>query len=293
MRTLLALTAALTVAGAPADAPPPDALAQANADFHAMYREAKARALASAGPVLMVEGDTLVLRDGATRTAVKFLPPGYSALKEVSHVPLALFVLLRDVEGPLAWPARKALEGLVTEVRRARASLGARPFPRSTLARQEQVLDGSAALVEGMIGRGAVAPGEVAGFARRVGPLLEANAADAAALELEALQKQVVAWRAKLGSAWPRLHVVVMGSHMARTKEISLQYFERLLGESREGGRVVFAEGLWDEEKALDLLATHLVDGAASEAFFGNAVRLHEDMLGEGARKYLDAHPPR
>jgi hypothetical protein len=293
MRILLALTAVLTVAGARADALPPDALTHANADFRAMYREAKARALASAGPVLLVEGDTLVLRDGAARKTVKFLPPGYTALKEASHVPLALFVLLHDAEGPLADPTRKALEALVSEVRRARPSLRARPFPKGTLARQEQVLDASVALVEGMIGRGAVAPGEVSGFARRIGPLLEANAEDAAALELEALQKQVEAWRAKLGSAWPRLHVVVMGSHMARTNEISLQYFERLLGEPDEGGRVVFAEGLWDEEKALDLLATHLLDGAASEAFFGNAVRLHEDMLAEGARKYLDAHPPK
>ena len=289
---LLALAAILAVAGARADAPPPDALAKTNADFRVMYSDAKARALASAGPVLLVEGDTLVLRDGAARKAVKFLPPGYSALKEVSHVPLALFVLLNGAEGPLVDPTRKALEGLVSEVKRARPSLGARPFPKGTLARQEQVLDASVALVEGMIARGAVAPGEVSGFARRTGPLLEANAEDAAALELQALQKQVEAWRVKLGSAWPRLHVVVMGSHMARTNEVSLQYFERLLGESHEGGRVVFAEGLWDEEKALDLLATHVLDGAASEAFFGNALRLHEDMLAEGARKYLDAHPP-
>jgi len=290
MRILLALTAALTMAGA--DAQPPEALAQANADFRAMYRDAKARALASAGPVLLVEGDTLVLRDGAARKTVKFLPPGYTALKETSHVPLALFVLLHGAEGPLADPTRKSLEGLVSEVRRARPSLRSRPFPKGTLARQEQVLDASVALVEGMIGRGAVAPDEVSGFARRIGPLLEANAEDAAALELEALQKQVEAWRAKLGSDWPRLHVVVMGSHMARTNEIALQYFERLLGESDEGGRVVFAEGLWDEEKALDLLATHLLDGAASAAFFGNALRLHEDMLAKGARKYLNAHPP-
>jgi hypothetical protein len=293
MRIPITLIAVLAAAAARADAPPPDALAQANADFRATYREAKARALASAGPILLVEGDALVLRDGAARKAVKFLPPGYTALKEASHVPLALFVLLHDAAGPLAAPARRALEALASELRRARPSLGTRPFPKGALARQEQLLDASAALVEAVAGRGAVAPGEVAGFARRMGPLLEANAEEAAALEIEALQKQVEAWRAELGPAWSRLHVVVIGSHMARTNEIALQYFERLLGEPDEGRRVVFAEGLWEEEKALDLLATHLLDGAASEAFFGNAARLHEDMLAAGARKYLQAHPPR
>ena len=74
MRILLALTAVLTLAGARGDALPPDALAQANADFHAMYREAKARALARAGPVLLVEGDTLVLRDGGAPKMVRFPP---------------------------------------------------------------------------------------------------------------------------------------------------------------------------------------------------------------------------
>jgi len=293
MRILTALTAILLAVSARADGPSPDALTRANDDFRAMYREARARALGNAGPVLLVEGDTLVLRDGAAREAVKFLPPGYTALKEASHVPLALFVLLRDAESPLAGPTRKALEALASEVKRARPGLGARPFPKASLARQEQVLDASVALVDVVIRRGAVAPGEVAGFARRMGPLLEANSEDAAALQLESMQKQVEAWRAKIGSGWARLHVVVMGAHMARTNEIALQYFLRLLGESAEGGRVVFAEGLWDEEKALDLLATHLLDGAASEAFFGNAARLHEDMLAEGARKYLDAHPPK
>ena len=151
------------------------------------------------------------------------------------------------------------------------------------------MLDASLALAEAVMKRGAAAAGELDDFARRMGPLVAANADDAAALELEALQRQVHAWRAQLGPAW---HVVVMGAHMARTHEITLQYFERLLGEPREGGRVVFAEGLWDEEKALDLLATHLIDGAAGAAFFGDASRLHEDMLSDGARKHLDAHPP-
>ena len=293
MRIPLLLTAILAVAAARADAPPSDALARTNADFRAIYREAKARVLAGAGPVLLVEGDVLVLRNGSERKTERFLPPGYAALKEASHVPLALFVLLFDTEGPLSDPTRHALEALVTEVKRARSALWAQPFPKGTLGRQERVLDASAAFAEAVVRRGAVAPGKVSGFARTMGPLLEANADDAAALELEALQKQVEAWRVTLGSDWRRLHVVVMGSHMARTNEIAMQYFERLLGEAREGGRVVFAEGVWDEEVALDLLATHLLDGSASEAFFGDAARLHADVLGEGARKYLGAHPPK
>jgi hypothetical protein len=254
-------------------------LAEANADFRAMYREAKSRALAGAGPVLLVEGDTLVLRDGASREAVKFLPDGYTGLKEVSHVPLALFVALHGNDGSLSAQTRKSLEALVAEVRRA--------------GLRDPVLDASLAFADQVLQRGTAQSAELDAFAKKMGPLVSANADQAAALELDALQKQVATFRARLGPAWPRAHVIVMGAHMARTHEISLQYFERLLGEPREGGRIVFAEGLWDEEKALDLLATHLVDGAAAAAFFGDPARLHEDMLAEGARKHLDAHPPK
>ncbi len=292
MRIPLLLTIILGASVSRAHAAP-DALEQANAAFRTMYREAKVRALASAGPVILVEGDSLVLREGSAREAVKFLPPAYTALKETSHVPLAIFVALHGMDGPLGGESRKSLEALVSEVKRGRSSLAGQPFPKGTLARQEQVLDASLALAEAVSKRGTVAAGELDEFAKRMGPLVEANADDAAALELVALQTQVDAWRARLGPAWPRVQVVVVGAHMARTNEISVQFFERLLGESREGGRVVFAEGLWEEEKALDLLATHLLDGAASAAFFGDPARLHEDMLAAGARKHLDAHPPK
>jgi hypothetical protein len=270
MPTLL-LLAALLASG--------DPMADANSDFRALYREAKQRALASAGPSLLVEGDTLVLRDGAVREAARFLPEGYTKLKEVSHVPLALFVALHGNDGPLAPQLRRSLKALSAEVRRANV--------------QDPVLDASLALAGKVLQRGTADSAEVDAFARRMGPLLSAKADAAAAMELDALSSSVTAMRARLGARWPQIHVIVMGAHMARTNEISAQYFQRLLGEAGEGGRIIFAEGVWDEEKALDLLATHLVDGAAGMAFFGDSARLHEDMLAEGAMKHLDAHPPK
>ena len=132
---MLVILASMLAAAAARAEVPPDALAHANADFRAMYSDAKARALATVGPVLLVEGDTLVLREGAAREAVKFLPPGYTALKETSHVPLALFVALHGADGPLTDATRKALAALVAEVKRARTSLAGQPFPPGTLAR--------------------------------------------------------------------------------------------------------------------------------------------------------------
>jgi hypothetical protein len=56
MRTLLLLAAMLGAAAARADARPGEALAHASAQFRALHREAKVRALARAGPALLGEG---------------------------------------------------------------------------------------------------------------------------------------------------------------------------------------------------------------------------------------------
>ena len=73
---------------------------------------------------------------------------------------------------------------------------------------------------------------------------------------------------------------------MAREGEIALQYFEKLLGE-REGLRLVFAEGLWDEASELQLLATHLLDASVGEGLFGDARRMHRDLLSDAAAQVL------
>ena len=74
---------------------------------------------------------------------------------------------------------------------------------------------------------------------------------------------------------------------MPREDLVVTQYFLRLLHEPREGRRVVYAESLWEEPKALDLLGTHLLDGSVGEAFFGDYMRMHRDLLGAAASQYL------
>lgn len=86
---------------------------------------------------------------------------------------------------------------------------------------------------------------------------------------------------------WNQLHVVIIGPHMPREDLVVMQYFLRLLHEPAEGRRVVYAESLWEEKQALDLLATHLLDGGVGEAFFGDYMRMHRDLLGDAASRYL------
>jgi hypothetical protein len=265
-----------------------DPQAAFNTLFRESYAQAKAASQMRAGPVLIVAGDRLMLyRNGAQSAQAGVRPAQYHRLKAVAHVPLALQVLFT---GPAVELDRiRTLRALAAQ---ARAELGL--WCGGALRdRQARILEACLQVLDDRLSPGGLAPGQLAAFTGRMGPLVLANAADAAGLELEELDRQVAVWRRAMAEAeWRALRVVISGSHMAREGEVTLQYFCRLLGEPGEGGRVVYAEGLWQPRDALDLLATHEVDGAAGAAFFGDPRRLHRDILADGAAAWLDGHMP-
>jgi hypothetical protein len=268
----------------------PDPLIAFNAAFRASYAQAKAARLARGGPVLLVDGDRLALyRDGVRLSNGLIRPPLYHRLKAVAHVPLALQVLAAT-PGLVARPGE--LRQLRTLAGAARADLRSW-CPAAVLPRQERILAASLTLLDDLQATAGLATGRLAAFGAELGPLLLANAAEAAALELEALHPQVTAIRKALsGPDWQALRVVIIGAHMARDGEIAGLYFSRLLGETREGERIIYAEGLWEPRAALELLATHEVDAGAGASFFGEPMRLHRDLLTDGGLAWLDAHLP-
>jgi hypothetical protein len=281
--------AGLPVAHAEPPEKPADPLETLNQSFRAAYQRGRAETLAHAGPVILVEGDDLVLLYDGKREAVAYMPAAYHQLKAVAHVPLALYVLLAPFgDGPLTAERLDELRRYRAQVAAARDSLAGRGLGATVLERQQKVLAESLTFLDGVVERRQASVDEVKAFARRLGPLLLANAEDSARLQLDALHARTTAWRRQLGpDAWARLHVVVVGSAMPRQGNLPVQYYARLLGEPGEGRRLIYAEALWDEGKARDLLGTHLVDTAVGDAFFGDDRRMHRDLLADAATEYL------
>jgi hypothetical protein len=266
--------------------PPPDALASLNDTFRAAYRQTRADALAHSGPVILVEGDTLVLKRDGRRTEGEYTPRLYHELKAVSHVPLALYVLLAD--GPLTDERLTALRRYREQAEAARATLEKRGFSAESLKRQQQIFTASLAFLDKALERKQVSSDELTAFTREMAPLVLADAEESARLQIDALHAQTTAWRKQLSAdEWKRLHVVVMGSAMPRRGNIAVQYFAKLLGESGEGRRIIYAEALWDEAKALDLLGTHLLDTDIGTVFFKDDQRMHRDLLADATTNYL------
>jgi hypothetical protein len=273
---------------APAGPVQPAALTALNDAFRAAYADAKSRVLAASGPTLIVNGDTFVLLRDGRRLEANVGTPIYDPVKTIAHIPLAIYVTLTPGDGAIGEDRLQTLEGLRRLIPPAEASLDSVKLSAATLARQKRIVSDSLAFLDEVAARHSCARSSLVAFTRRMAPLVMQNVTDATHAQLDATHAQVSAWRRELSPhEWDRLHVVIIGPHMPREDLVVMQYFLRLFHEPQEGHRVVYAESLWEESKALDLLGTHLLDGGVGEAFFGDYMRMHRDLLGDAARQYL------
>jgi len=292
---LISLTVLITAKQVTAEinAPTPqnetDPLVTFNNAFRGEYTRAKTEALSKVGPVMIVEGTHVVLVRNGKRTEALIQPPIYQALKAVAHIPFAVFLMFDQSDfGQLTDERIAELRDYRKLIVDAQSSLADRGFSESQFQRQQKIIDDSLAFLDAAIENRHVERTALDDFARHMTPVLMQNVDEAARAELDALHSHVTEWRDQMTpDEWKALHVVVMGAHMPRNEEITMQYFERLLDEPMEGRRIIFAEGLWEEPRPLELLGTHLVDGSTGVAFFGEFMRMHRDLLADAARVYI------
>jgi hypothetical protein len=239
--------------------------------------------------VIVVEGDELVLLRQGKRTVVRVIPDVYHTLKAVSHVPLAIYVSLAYTEdGAVGEELRNELRSFRDKVQKATNHLAGRGLSPALMQRQQEILSAAERFLDALLQSGAVKQADLVGFTRKMAPLILANAADAAQSQLSALQQQITAWRQAMPVAeWDKLRVIVMGSALPRRGNVAVQYFSRVLGTQGEGGRLVYAESLFEESRAVNLLGTHLLDSKIGVAFFDDAQRMHRDLLADAAAEIL------
>jgi hypothetical protein len=287
---LLGFAASLVAQSMPTPAGPvqPQALTALNNAFRAAYADAKTRVLASSGPTLIVNGDNFSLLRGGQRIDANVGTPIYDPVKTIAHIPLAIYVALTPGDGPIDDDRLKTLANLRELIPPAEASLDSLKLSAATLARQKQIVSASLAFLDDVSSKRNFARPQLLAFTHRMAPLVMQNVTEATRAQLDAVHAQISTWRRDLDpKEWNQLHVLIIGPHMPRQGLVLTQYFLRLLHEPAEGRRVVYAESLWEEPKALDLLGTHLLDGGVGEAFFGDYMRMHRDLLGDAAARYL------
>jgi hypothetical protein len=269
----------------------PEELDALNLASRKMYADARRMELSMIPIVIVVSGDDLILRRNGKRTVETVIPPEYHALKCVSHSTLALFTHLSSERGkPLGDERLKSLkeyEALLTATVPAIEKTGFNP---DVLARQKRILSRALQFTTKVLQDGKVSSDDLEKFCRTSRADILANGADAAKAQLLATHKQMMTWKKDMtAEEWSALTVIVCGSQTPRIENAAVQYFSRLFGETNgEGRRVVYAESLWDEEKAVNLLGTLRLDGRLSVAVFGDPFRMYRDFLADGARSAID-----
>ena len=83
------------------------------------------------------------------------------------------------------------------------------------------------------------------------------------------------------------------GGRGARAGNLALQYVSWLVGENsgEESERIIFSEGIYEHDEALDALAKYSAERKLAQLVMGDPSGLHRDVLSEATRKYLDSFP--
>ena len=268
---------------------PDDPLLRLNASFRKAHAAARKEMLSKCGPVVLVDGDNLILLRKDKRVEGRGIAPTYHILKAVAHAPVAVQILLTPYGDAAIGAERLAgLKEYHEQLTQAEKALAGRGLSEAQVDRSKRILSNCQKFVAGVIKAGRATNEEVIGFTREMSPLVIAHATDAARAQLDTTHEQMKKWRGQLtAEEWKALHVVIIGSPMPRKGNLAVQYFARLLGEKGEGLRILYAESLWEEAKALNLLGVSLVDSSMATAFFNDKLRMHIDLLAPLAEELL------
>jgi hypothetical protein len=248
------------------------------------YAAARGLALKSDQPVFLVT-DTVTLIRGEDLGSLPYTPPIYHYLKSISHLPLGVYsASVGLIESPTDGRWMERLRALLKQVNTTETDLVNASFSEPQRLRQQNILSSSRAYLEDILMREKTDMALVTQYARKLAPLVLANAADAANVQIEALDQAVRTLSKKLKPGeFDKAIAVITGPKTPREGNLQFQYFVYAFGAGSAGTRVLYMEGIFDRETALSVLKTVLNDRQASQAFFGETYRLERDLMADGA----------
>jgi putative intracellular protease/amidase len=283
--------------GPPQYAPREGLLSALNHYFHKDYEslvELTTLSLEHAGtPVIIAAGDELFLRHRGLREVARIIPPLYHQLKAIGHMVFGIHLSL-EVRAPNGLNETELFEILQQQylLKAVLSNLTDEGIPNEVSEAQAVLLSKASDLLTEVLRTRAVDRATLREFARTTGVMMVDNNRRAQRAALDGLHAAVTAWLARMTEdVRAKLFVVVCGSHQSRSQDITMEYFQRLLGEQATTGaahehRVIYSES-FGEDGALDLIARHIIDQDAGEAFFGDRMRMQRDLLSEGAADYI------
>lgn len=267
-----------------ADEPTPPLFNNLNLAARESYAAARTLALKSNQPVFLVT-DTVTLIRGEDLGSLPYTPPIYHHLKSISHLPLGVYSASIGLhERPTGEHWIERLRNLLEQVDTTEAELVRASFTDLQRVRQQNILSLSRVYLENVLKRENTDMASVNIYALKVAPLLLANAADAANVQIEALDNAVRELSKKLKPGeFEKAIAAITGPKTPREGNLQFQYFVYAFGSGSANTRVLYMESIFDRDTALSVLKTVLNDRQASLTFFGESYRLERDLMADGA----------
>ena len=284
---LLVLGNSASIAAPPAQ----DPLKQIDVLFRSTYNHARKEILQDAGPIIIASGEDLTLLQDGKEIKGLLPPPGYRTLTTVSHITLTAFLLLEPYgEGLLSSERIEKLEQLSHLAVSAKQSVATKlSFNPSLAEAQHKLIDTSREFIQKIVTQRKWSLKELATFLETVKPQILENVQLAAKFRIDHFHRQMTAWKQTMREEeWDRLHIVVLGTAMPRKNNLAVQYFSKLLSVRGEGLTITYAESIFSNQRALQMLGTNLLDTQIGEGYFADPWRMHRDLLGNAAAVYLD-----
>jgi hypothetical protein len=213
----------------------------------------------------------------------------YHTLKSVAHLPLGIYVTLSQyVDRDLPDGVVNALLRTHKVIQAASNKVKQAGLSDDQIARQAKILNSSETIVGKVSQARRFDRNMLQNYVKEMVPLVMENTDEASLVQLKGLHSVMEKWRNKHGDVLiEQVHVIVMGPQAPRRGNLAVQYFARLLSKKGECSRLLYSEAIFEETRALDLLATRSVDDSASDAFFGDKDRLQRDLLSDAAERHV------
>lgn len=258
-------------------------------------KQATKQTLGNLIPIIFIKGDDLVVRYNGNAKTISYVPEEYHVLKSIAHISCLI-------------------DNIFSSKANQENSAGIEDQCLETLKDLEEIFHQNSD--HSLAKHAAIIPKykdlltttdklSQQDKMRALEPNLQALISDAAKCRLEALHERVTSIRNELGSeVWERVIVVNMGPQMPRKGELATQYFSAILKKEENQcpysngldsltkeffphQRLIYAESIFDEDKALDLVTTHICDEKLGKHVLGSKDVMHSDVLDNAARFHL------
>ena len=270
-----------------------------NKHFISNYENAKKEIRQNLGPVIIVRGASMkLIKDGKDIETKTFIKSPYTQLKEVAHITLGTYVILvnhayETDEKELPEKTKAKLTEFKEAIESATPTVKKLDIDETQKEIQKELIAKTGNFIDTVLKNNKVSRKELRDYTRSVAPLTLKNVDGASKSQIDEMDKIARGWaKSMTENELAAIHVVIATNHMPRIKLSSLQYFLKLLKQKRPGQKVIISEGIDTDEKAIDLLLTHMLDENVAVDFYKDEWRMHRDLLSDGIAKYLRKNPP-